>query len=297
MIANTASVYTDFQGIENLKTRARDDQEGTLDEVAQQFESLLMHQMLKTMRQANLSEGIMDSDQTKFYQDMYDQQISVHLAENGGMGLSDLIKSQLGGGRDNIPSIDGGQELKPLSMSDIIQAVKPLKDKVSVETNFDSPEDFIKELRPWAEKAAAEIGLSGDALLAQAALETGWGKGIMKTPSEDSSHNLFGIKADSRWDGAKVKHVTLEFEEGIPSRKNEAFRAYESFKDSFNDYVDFIQSNPRYSTAVDMAADPKAYFNALQEAGYATDPNYAEKLSGIMDGSVMNKAMAALKKG
>lgn len=292
MSVQSASIYTDLQGVAKLKAQAKDDAGGALDAVARQFESLMLSQMLKTMRQANLGEGLMDSDQTLFYRDMYDQQLAIHLSENGGIGLADVIKRQLGGVQPKESAPDANTELRKIDAAATTAPTRPQNVKAA---EFESADDFVESLLPLAKEAAAKVGLSPVALLSQAALESGWGQRVMKTPDGNSSHNLFGIKADARWDGDKVNHLTLEFEEGVAVRKKEAFRAYDSFRESFMDYVEFLKSNPRYRETLEAANDPAAYFKSLQQAGYATDPAYAEKVLGVVDGKEMNSALSRIK--
>jgi flagellar protein FlgJ len=159
----------------------------------------------------------------------------------------------------------------------------------------DSPQQFILGLWPAAEQAASRIGLPPEALLAQAALETGWGQHVMSTGDGRSSNNLFGIKADPRWDGERVRRITLEYEDGVAVQRRESFRAYESVDESFQDYIDFLKNNPRYLDALTKTHDIRAYFQALQQAGYATDPRYADKILSLLEGSEMQRAMAQLK--
>ena len=351
----TASLYTDFQGVAELKAKARADAKGSLDQVARQFESIFTQMMLKSMRQANLGEGIMDSDQTKFYQDMYDQQLAVHLSESGGIGLAKVIKSQLGGtesASDSKPAnnyIDYRKEVismlergssMPASMQDgkpiialgndqmvagsridmqhvVSEAKSQIKSlfgldpesqpKPELEPKQSSQQvattdpkgwkksDFVQQLWPWAREAAERLGLAPAALLAQAALETGWGKHIMPSGKGGSANNLFGIKTGRRWKGSSVNIGTLEYEQGVAVRKKDKFRAYGSFGDSFNDYVDFLQSNPRYSKALASTSDSREFFSELQKAGYATDPKYADKLTRVLESKDMQRALQQLK--
>jgi flagellar protein FlgJ len=318
MATAEAALYTDFQSIAQLKAQARDDSSAVLDKVARQFESLFTQMMLKSMRDAGLGEGIFDSKQTRFYRDMYDQQIALHLSESGGIGLAEVIKRQLGG---ETPE----QELTPKSMEDYLGAAiaavakdretAPVPEHAEVvplqetEEGIPAPplettdpatwdvEDFVEQLWPWAREAADKLGLAPSALLAQAALESGWGKHLMRAADGGSAHNLFGIKADGRWEGQKVKVGTLEFEQGVAVRKKDLFRTYESFRDSFNDYVDFLRSNPRYGQALESTGDARTFFKELQKAGYATDPRYAEKLTAVMEGPEMQRALERLKNG
>ncbi len=309
-----ASIYTEFSGLTALKRQAVQDQDAAIDEVARQFEAIFLQQVLKEVRNASLGEGIMDNRQSQFYQEMYDQQLAQHLSQNGGIGLSEVLKRQLGGGTDEkalqgrdgldqFPLINNGAPSTPIygalqsgstssatgSASDLARAStqdgNQSSGSVVAETGgqgFESPDDFVKRLRPYAQEAADKLGVDADALIAQAALESGWGKRQISHANGESSHNLFGIKANSSWQGDRVAVSTLEYEGGVAVRKTEPFRAYESYRESFNDYANFILSNPRYGKALSVADDSNAYFSELQKAGYATDPNYANKLTSVL---------------
>jgi flagellar protein FlgJ len=317
MDAALASVYTDFGGVARLKAQARQDSDGALDEVAHQFEALLTQMMVKSMRQASLGEGLLDNDQTRFYRDMYDQQLSVHLAESGGMGLADVIKRQLGGGAGPDSALDvrslEDYRKKAMVLAEVRRAhaapeqavatgekdetarIEPAAAVENIDPSSWKIDDFVENLLPWAREAASRIGLAPAALLAQAALETGWGKHVMRFADGSPANNLFGIKADRRWDGARVHVSTLEFEQGVAVRKKAGFRAYESFKDSFSDYVDFLNKNPRYRKALASTDDAENYFAELQRAGYATDPKYAQKVVGVLESADMKRALSQLK--
>lgn len=326
-----ASIYTNMEGLTALKARASQDAEGSLDQVARQFESLFVQQMLKSMRQAGLGEGLMDSEQSLFYRDMYDQQLSIHLAESGGMGLADVIKRQLGGaeeaGADTALPEKSIEEYRRLAMAvnmystpeagNADRAGRAHRDDIAVaggpsgtsriEAGQNEPvaeqpdprhwsaEEFVENLWPWATEAAGLIGLKPQALLAQAALETGWGKKLIRAADGAPANNLFGIKADRRWEGDRVSVNTLEYEAGAAVKKRASFRSYESLRDSFHDYVDFLQSNPRYNEALGAAENSQAYFIELQRAGYATDPNYANKINAVLNGPEMTRAVERLK--
>ncbi len=322
----SASIYTNMDGLTALKARASEDAQSSLDEVARQFESLFMQQMLKSMRQASLGEGLMDSEQSLFYRDMYDQQLSLHLAESGGIGLADVIKRQLGGadeaGANGTLPVKSIEDYRRLAMAlkmystperdnvrtgeaaglpgvtEVEQGI-PAASKASGVDQPDprhwSPEEFVENLWPWATEAAGLIGLKPQALLAQAALETGWGKKLIRSADGAPANNLFGIKADRRWEGDRVSVNTLEYEADMAVKKRAYFRSYDSLRDSFHDYVDFLQSNPRYGQALGSTQDSAAYFTELQRAGYATDPNYAKKINAVMNGPEMTRAVERLK--
>jgi len=298
MSIQLAQVYTDFQGLDALRTQAREDKEAALDEVSRQFEAMFMQMMLKSMRQASFGGGLFDSKQSEFYRDMYDQQLGVELSKQQGLGLADMLKRQLGG--DSFSERTGLQvedyygqpviTVKPQQAGEVADksatATAPVAAKAAEQSLGGTPEEFIQALWPAASEAAAKIDLQPEALIAQAALETGWGKHVMQR-GHDSSHNLFGIKADRRWDGDKVNVSTLEYKDGVAVKTRAAFRAYDSFADSFQDYVRFVSDNPRYADALAASGDPKAYFRELQQAGYATDPAYAQKIASILDSEPM----------
>ncbi|MCB1752198.1 MAG: flagellar assembly peptidoglycan hydrolase FlgJ [Gammaproteobacteria bacterium] len=303
---NTASpLYADFSGLAELKARSVSDRAGSTAEVARQFESLLIGQMMKSMRQASLGEGILDNDQSLFYRDLLDQQLSLHLSENGGIGLAAAIQRQL----DRT-----GTEMKMdgMGMATGIRrrfVAGPVENPVippdaadhavnrTGETDASdwSSTEFVEKLWPWALEAANRIGLQPQALLAQAALETGWGRKMIRRTDGSPSHNLFGIKADGRWDGGRVSVSSLEYEEGSAVKRKDYFRTYGSFRESFDDYVNFLNANPRYDQALAVTSDSRAYFVALQDAGYATDPRYAQKIDAVLRGREMNQALAQLK--
>ena len=153
---------------------------------------------------------------------------------------------------------------------------------------FNSPKEFVESLLPLAEEMAPEMGIDPRVLLAQAALETGWGKYITADPqSGESSYNLFNIKAGSAWKGDTVAVSTLEYRNGIPEREIANFRAYGSYAQSFIDYAQFLKNSSRYQQALEQADNPERYLQELQAAGYATDPEYANKITRIMGGDVI----------
>ncbi|MCE2571555.1 flagellar assembly peptidoglycan hydrolase FlgJ [Motilimonas eburnea] len=147
---------------------------------------------------------------------------------------------------------------------------------------FDGPASFVQSLMPFAKKAAKTLGVNPAILVAQAALETGWGKKVIQTTNQDSSFNLFNIKADRRWQGAHTNKDTLEYYDGVAVTERARFRVYQDFEQSFSDYVNFLQQNPRYQHALKTTADPERFMRQLQKAGYATDPRYADKVMSVL---------------
>lgn len=287
--AGTAAVYTDFQALDRLRLGARENSPEVLHEVARQFESLFIQMMMKNMRAASFGDELFDSDQSTHYRDMFDSQMSLRLGEQGGFGLADLLVRQLGGDPGRMTTrgaAAAAQSHLPAGMP----ATSTGADRVVApagESAIASPEEFIRVLHPHAIEAAARLGVEPEALLAQAALETGWGHKMIVRPDGGNSHNLFGIKADPRWPGERASAVTLEYEGGIAVRRNESFRAYGSYAESFADYVDFLQSSPRYASALTHGGDSRHFIEGLQQAGYATDPDYAGKINRIMNSELL----------
>ncbi len=160
---------------------------------------------------------------------------------------------------------------------------------------FSTPEEYVQRIYPLAVTAAAEMGLDPRVLVAQSALETGWGRHLPRNADGSNSFNLFGIKADRRWQGDAALVSTLEFRQGIAAREQAAFRSYESYQESLQDYVQFIRSNPRYQQALEQVSDGEAYLQQLQQAGYATDPRYAGKIAGILSGEILQTALSAIQ--
>ena len=334
-----ADVYTDFNGLANLKNEARKNSPESVKEVAKQFEAIFVSNVLKGMRDAKLADGIADNDQSKFYKEMYDQQLAVHLSGKPGVGLADLIVKQLSpddrkdgdkkmgledylnrssssnktvshparaGDKSGYRNEDNDRINNNLvTFKSYVHDMRPAKEMD--ETQFknvhsgpiQSAEDFVQKLYPYAEKAAKELGVEPKVLLAQAALETGWGRSVIKNSDGSSSFNLFNIKASKGWDGGQARVSTLEYRDGIARKEQAGFRSYSSYQESFNDYVDFIKENPRYQDALQHVGNSDRYLHELQRAGYATDPSYANKIMRIFNGDTMadldNKTVVAMK--
>jgi flagellar protein FlgJ len=318
--------YHDLTGLAQLKHSSGGDDDAALKQAAKQFESIFMGMLLSSMRKANEvfeDDGVLNSNATKFYQDMYDKQLSTELSEKGSLGLADLLVQQLRPTKGKttpasmlkLPTEAAPVPDKTASADTSVPAIAPAKNTAEVvqpvvttapqvitetlasepdpdneDWSFESPGEFIQKLMPAAKQAAQKLGLEPLALLAQAALETGWGQRTFKTAEGNNSFNFFGIKAHNSWQGDVAVVDTLEYRQGVAQKEKAKFRAYESPEQSLGDYVDFIKSNPRYQQAVAMADNPKAYFQQLQAAGYATDPNYAQKILAVFNSETFKQA-------
>jgi flagellar protein FlgJ len=306
-----ADVYTDFSGMARLKAQAKQDPQAAIKETAQQFESLFMQMALKNMRNANAplaKNSLMEGQQTQFFREMYDQQLAVELSKSSSLGMANLLTQQLGGGTGTSNHLSGkgvdsyraaafprvrGEEVtreeRPYNSPKLnTTSLSSSATLSSGSTSFDSPEEFANTLWPAAQAAAAELGVDPKLLLAQAALETGWGKSILRQ-GDRTSHNLFGIKADRSWNGERASTSTLEYSEGVAVRSKAAFRVYQDYAESFQDYVNFLKSNPRYSKALENVENPQRFMLSLQKAGYATDPHYARKVLSIYQHDALDK--------
>ncbi|MFC4656955.1 flagellar assembly peptidoglycan hydrolase FlgJ [Rheinheimera marina] len=326
--------YHDLGSLQQLKAKSAQNQndDAALKQAAKQFESIFMSMLLSSMRKANEAfeaDGMMNSQTTEFYRDMYDKQLATELSENGSLGLADLIVQQLkpqqGKKRAEdgqstefrMPHGRGGESQSVAQVQSLAsKATQALPEETSftvpvpsaaaptpesdseADWDFSEPAEFVRKLLPAAEQAAAKLGLEPLALLAQAALETGWGQRMFKTGEGENSFNFFGIKANNGWQGDVAVVDTLEYRQGVASKEKARFRAYSSPEQSLNDYADFIQNNPRYQQALDVSNNPKAYFQQLQAAGYATDPNYAQKIWSVFNSDTFKQArnLLAIKK-
>ncbi len=369
-----SGAYTDLNRLHQLKVGEGRDSEANIRKVAQEFESLFLGEMMKAMRAAGdvlADDNFMNTNESKTYRDMYDQQLSVTLSQGKGMGMADVLTRQLSQApkpstsnpftqeaiapvtaaekpvatpllnalqtkfnnvslnsqRDDtallnqrrlaLPATAAGRSLAGIGAAaqetlanGLAQQNNPVRQDwqaarsypaprahaleitgqaITMATaseadlnrkKFASPEEFVATMMPMAEQAAKKLGVDPRYLVAQAALETGWGKSIIRGSESGSSHNLFGIKAHG-WDGASAKVTTSEFVQGVKVKEKAEFRSYDSFEQSFNDYVSFLESNGRYKQALQSTANPERFVSELQQAGYATDPNYAKKISQI----------------
>lgn len=304
----------DFHSMGQLKTLARNDKAAGSKAAARQFEAVFIQTMLKSMRQALPESKLFNSSAMRLYMDMFDQQIANDMAQSGSLGFSEIIEKQLleqQGIQEEKKEIKGefpmpartqfmlGQQNKAktaheaaVSNAENILAEPP----GDASASFHTPGDFIETVWPYARKAAAMLGLEPAVLVAQAALETGWGKHMPKDAEGNSSFNLFGIKSGN-WSGESVSNLTHEYLGKGKEWLKERFRAYESVQQSFENYVDFITGNPRYEKALSVSQDGEKYLQELQKAGYATDPEYADKIGQIMNRESFKNAIEAVDSG
>jgi flagellar protein FlgJ len=301
----------DVQGVDALRRTVRNSPEEGLKQVSRQFEALFMNMVLKSMREATPSSGLLESRNEKVYMSMLDQQLSQNLSGRG-VGLAEAMLAQLSrnaasgaaGGEAGAMSLDplAGFPLKPQAGIPLGSSPSPGAGAdrrsapvelrayqnngerpspaamASLQGNVDS---FVQRMGGSAQAASEASGVPAPLILAQAALESGWGKREIRADDGTQSFNLFGIKADRGWKGPVVETTTTEYVDGEPQKVRARFRAYGSYDEAFTDYAKFITRNPRYADVL-ATNDPAAAAHGLQKAGYATDPQYGQKLVRIM---------------
>ncbi|EPF9729426.1 flagellar assembly peptidoglycan hydrolase FlgJ [Vibrio fluvialis] len=296
---NDIGFIHDIASLDTLRKQAvtgdEKSEKEALTAAARQFEAIFTTMMLKSMRDANSSfkSDMFNSQNEDFYRQMLDEQMTSQLSASGSLGLADMIVAQLSTAeKSNTTGEHNFQEaMRRVEHSREMAANQPASDPATeaasvtageenapaAKGSFDSPQSFVASLKPFANKAAKALGVDSTLLLAQAALETGWGQKVVKN-ARGSSNNLFNIKADRSWHGAKVATQTLEYQDQTPVMEKAAFRSYSNYQDSFNDYVRFLANNPRYTTALRHGGSDEDFIRGIHQAGYATDPQYADKV-------------------
>ncbi len=305
----------DVQGVDALRRTVRTAPQEGAKQAAKQFEVMFMQMMLKSMREATPSDGLLGGQQEKTYTSMLDQQLAQNLSGRG-LGLAEAMLTQLNRaispeGMQPMPAALTGPagQISPAGAfsapaernSSSIQngyAVPPVRSRAADLSLYEaagsgtasakgggSPpvdvEDFVSKISVAAQRASRESGIPAQLIMAQAALESGWGRRQIRAEDGSTSYNLFGIKAGKNWKGSVVSATTTEYVDGIAQKTKANFRAYGSYEEAFSDYARFIVSNPRYANVV-ASSDAVEAAHGLQRAGYATDPQYGGKLVQIM---------------
>lgn len=322
----SSKLAVDAKSIDDLHLMAKQNPDEALQKAAQQFEALFMNMLLKSMREATPKDGLFDSQQTQFFTQMYDQQLAQHVSTKGigiadmmvqqltranksiepqtSISHTDAIISAINSSnqpsavKDGHPN-DKSAQLWPSALNssnaampagkmnpsaEAFVAPVPLETQLKKSSNHST--DFIDKLLPQAKIASQSTGIPPHFMLAQAALESGWGKHEIRHADNSPSYNLFGIKAGANWKGDVVEKVTTEYINGAPQKVIEKFRAYSSYAEGFSDYANLLLDNPRYANVL-KSTDAATFANGLQRAGYATDPMYAEKLIRILNSETL----------
>lgn len=308
---STPSVF-DVNALTTLKSQVKSDDPAALHAAAKQFEALFLQMVLKSMRDSVPREGLFDSDQSRMFESMLDQQLSLNMSGKGTLGLAAMIEKQLARKNDDPTLFEKGLPLNPenpgfpldaqtlgrldaQTRTALLNAYATIGGATAASERSqsgavaayadaqgaDPAADFVSRMRPHALAVERETGIPAHFMVAQAALETGWGRAEPRFADGRSSFNLFGIKAGRGWKGGTVEASTVEYKDGQPQRQTEHFRAYGSYAEAFSDYARLLTETPRYSAAA-ASRDGAGFARALQNAGYATDPQYAAKLERIL---------------
>lgn len=303
----SGNLAIDANSLNNLKQAAKENSPEAIKGVAKQFEAIFMNMMLKSMREATPQDSLLDNDQSRTFTSMLDQQLTNNLASKG-LGLADVLARQLSktgyGANQSLedavsdtsnlidkqslnenlignPFLNQARVALQQNSTNFNQAIKNLSDFKPLNESS-SAESFQKKMAHHAEAASRATGIPAHLMLGQAALESGWGKRELKGADGTPSNNLFGIKATGNWSGKVVEAVTTEYVNGIKQKRIEKFRAYDSYADSFKDFANLMRNNTRYENVMANLDNVQGYAKSMQKAGYATDPNYAEKLTSVI---------------
>ena len=306
----------DVKSAQDLRTQFQKDPQEGLKAASQQFETLFLQMVLKSMRDATPQDGMMNSEQSRFYTGLLDQQMAQNISTAGnGIGFAKLIEQQLGRHLQTAedktaitaPANAAGNAL-PLTASDsrhlqyktvlgnqptsatYAASFAPITKIGSGSETSASSHDFVNRVWPHAVEASRSTGIPPQFLVGHSALESGWGRSEIRKADGTSSYNLFGIKAGKSWTGATVDASTTEYVDGQPQQVVERFRAYGSYEEAFRDYASLLRNNSRYSGVIG-SQDGTEFARRLQQAGYATDPMYADKLSRIINGPTLRQAL------
>lgn len=294
-INSADNLAVDSKNLDSLRHAARQNSPEALKTAAKQFEALFLNMVMKSMRDASPQDGIFDNEQSRMYTSMLDQQMSQHLS-NRGVGLADMLVRQLSSTLSQPVLPDGdaassrtsdalGAEVRQFNpwQAAAIQQESAPAGAVSADSSQPAHvQNFLDRMAAPAAEASRMTGIPAKFMLGQAALESGWGKREIRGMDGSPSNNLFGIKATGSWKGKVVEAVTTEYVNGVAQKRAEKFRAYDSYADSFRDYANLLRSNPRYESVLANATDLNSFAQGLQRAGYATDPQYAAKLTRII---------------
>ena len=316
----------DIKSAQDLRTQfAKNPQEG-LKAAAEQFEAMFLQQVMKSMRDTVPQDGLLNSDSSRFYTSLLDQQMAQNMASSGkGISFARLIEQQLGknlaasqaSAEQTVPanaaaagnalpmSASDGRHLRTQAVPSSVPtsaAYAALQSATTSVTNqaagaamsdADLPlsaREFVGRVWPHAVEASRSTGISPQFLVAHAALESGWGRNEIRQSDGSASHNLFGIKAGKSWNGSSVEAATTEYVGGEAQSTVERFRSYGSYEEAFRDYANLLRNNPRYGGVIG-SQDGAEFAKGLQRAGYATDPAYADKLNRIINGPTLRMAL------
>jgi flagellar protein FlgJ len=306
----------DAQSVGQLRLQVKSDPVAGARAAAQQFEALFLNMMLKSMRDATPKEGLFEDSNTELYTGMLDAQLAQRMSKGRGIGLADMMLRQMriqgvipaenAASLDKAPAGMTERQILPPAVTRPARVSQPVSGQLLPEApvssmplqatsdkeGFADAVDFVNTLWPHAAEAAQTLGIPAHFLLGHAALESGWGRREIRDAQGNNSYNLFGIKAGKGWNGAVMQAQTTEYINGAAQKKTELFRAYASYAESINDYAALLKNSPRYAPLFAQPLDAAGFARGLQQAGYATDPVYADKLARVINGGVLRQALS-----
>lgn len=308
---NSSHFVLDLKAAGDLRAKLKQDPQAGLHQAAQQFEGMLLQMMLKSMRDATPQDGMLDSDQSRFYTSIMDQQLAQNLSSQGKLGFAKLIEQQLGRNLKSGAPVDPGASLEALQQAFVARQAASSAGAVAgagAERIRSAPvdaspvaaplpsggsgggRDFVNRIWPHAVEAGNATGVPAHFLVAHAALESGWGKSEIRSADGAPTYNLFGVKAGRNWQGPSAEVQTTEYVNGVAQPAREKFRVYGSYAESFRDYANLLRNNARFSGVLGQQ-DGTQFARSLQQSGYATDPMYADKLGRIINGTTLRQAL------
>lgn len=268
-------------------SNASDSKEG-IKAAAKQFEAYFLQMMLRSMRETLTQDGPFDSQETKTFTDMFDQQVAQSVSQGRGFGLADVLAAQI---EQQYSAIKTTPTTQPAANdASLAASATASAGQEGATASTTTPDSFVDQLWPHATEAAKSLGVAPHLLVGQAALESGWGKHELKAADGSGSHNLFNIKAGANWQGPTVEKQVTEYVNGKPVQSTEKFRAYSSYSESFADYAKLLTSSPRYAGVLNQ--DAAGFARGLQQGGYATDPNYGNKLMRVINSPAFRSQLA-----
>jgi flagellar protein FlgJ len=299
----SGNLAIDVQSIDKLKLAAKTDSREGIRLAAQQFESLFVSMLLKSMRDASPKGGLLDSQQADMFTGLLDQQMAQKMTAGKGLGLAEMLVRQLTQGYASPAATQNAVSNSPLTRN-LVQQSSAVPSATELAPGWASspfkagdvpaqgtPKEFVNRIWPQAAQAGEALGVPPQFLVAHAALESGWGQREIQGLDGRKSFNLFGIKAGPNWKGDVVEAVTTEYVNGVATKSIERFRAYDSYAQGFSDYLGLLKNNPRYAAAFENGADATTFATGLQKGGYATDPLYASKLVRILNSQTMRSSL------
>jgi flagellar protein FlgJ len=290
--SSAGSNYADLKGLAALKNAPSSP--AAIHAVSQQVEALFLQMMLKSMRDASAAGAEPDSNETGMYQDMFDKQVALTLSKHQDLGIARMFERQLGGKASENQTVPGMSSTLPkigLSAPQTHADAHGGSAGASDSVTTHHAAQFVAAVLPTIRRVAHGLGVNPLGLLAQAALETGWGRRMAHTADGSPSLNLFGIKASEGWSGSRAVADTVEFNGGVATQRRTAFRAYGSIEESVSDFANLLSNSPRYRDAVAAGNDAQAYIHSIARSGYASDPEYGNKLNKILNSNTLRAAL------